>query len=517
MSQEIEIRFAAHPDDLTRLARGGALQGIVMGRAATRHLSTVYYDTKELGFAKAGLALRVRRIGRRHVQTVKNEDSGTLASMRAEYECPLPSARPDLRFVPNADIRERLQAIVNDGTLEPVIETDIRRTTRVLTTQTGDEVELAVDRGEIRTLADERAILPVNEVELELKQGEASALYDLARLISRDTPLTVAPESKAERGLRALEGRQIGTYKAGRTQLASDATAEDAFRATLGHCLKHIARNVSAVAEARDPEGVHQIRVALRRLRVALTSFGPAFQVAGIEELSARAKNLADIFGGTRELDVFACELLEPIEAAAKKPGLPQLRLILETLRRESWESTVALVRSDHFTGFVLDLASAIESRIWRGSAAPEQLGEFLIPARELARATLDARLKKACKRAKHLSRLNAEERHGLRIALKKLRYTAEFFAPLFNPKAVSAFLLRLSKLQDLFGALNDAATSEHILRRVTEHAGANGTPELLEAASFVEGWHQSRIGPTWDNAKKRWKKFGKTEPFWAA
>lgn len=517
MSQEIEIRFAAHPDDLARLARGGALQGIAMGRAATRRMSTVYYDTPELGFAKAGLALRVRKIGRRHVQTVKNENSGTLASERAEYECPLPSALPDLRFVPDASVRERLQTIANDSELSAVIETDIRRTTRSLTTQAGDEVELAVDRGEIRTLAEGQTVLPVSEIELELKHGQTSVLYEMARRLSRETPLTVASESKAERGLRALEGREIGTYKAGRTTLASDATAEDAFRATLGHCLKHITRNVSAVAQARDPEGVHQIRVALRRLRVALSAFGPAFQVPGIEELSARAKNLADIFGSTRELDVFAGELLAPIEAASKKPGLPALRRILEALRRESWEGTAGLVRSDDFTGFVLDLASAIETRIWRGPAAPEHLGEYLRPARELARETLDAKLKKACKRAKHLSSLNTQERHALRIALKKLRYSAEFFAPLFHPKAVSAFLLRLSKLQDLFGALNDAATSEHILRRVIEHAGANSTPELLEAASFVEGWHQSRIGPTWDNAKKRWKKFSKTEPFWAA
>ena len=517
MSQEIEIRFAAHPDDLTRLARGGALSGVAVGRATTRRMSTIYYDTKDLGFAKAGLALRVRKIGRRHVQTVKNENSGNFASERDEYECPLPSAEPDLRFVPDAGVRERLQAIANDTELSPVIETDISRTTRVLTTDSGDEVELAVDRGEIRTFANGHAALPVSEVELELKHGQTSVLYDLARQLSRETSLTVASESKAERGLRALEGREISTYKAGRTALSSDATAEDAFRATLAHCLKHITRNVSAVVEARDPEGVHQIRVALRRLRVALSTFGPSFRVAAIVELSARAKNLSDIFGDTRELDVFAGELLQPIEEAAKKPGLPQLRLILEALRRESWEGAVALVRSDDFTGFVLELASAIETRIWRGVAAPEQLGELLRPARELARETLDAKLKGACKRAKHLSSLNAEERHRLRIALKKLRYTAEFFAPLFPAKAVSAFLMRLSKLQDLFGALNDAATSEHILRRVTEHAGSNGTPELLEAAAFVEGWHQSRIGPTWDNAKKRWKKFTKTEPFWAA
>jgi CHAD domain-containing protein len=172
-------------------------------------------------------------------------------------------------------------------------------------------------------------------------------------------------------------------------------------------------------------------------------------------------------------------------------------------------------VRSDDFTGFLLDLAAAIETRVWRESATPEQLIAFLKPAHELAAETLDKRLKQACKRAKHLSSLNAQERHRLRLALKKLRYSAEFFAPIFAAKPVSAFLERLSKLQDLFGALNDAAMAETILRRITAHAGERGGMELVQTSAFVDGWHQSRIEPTWEKAKKRWKRFIKTEPFW--
>jgi CHAD domain-containing protein len=269
------------------------------------------------------------------------------------------------------------------------------------------------------------------------------------------------------------------------------------------------------VAEARLPEGVHQIRVGLRRLRAAISASGSEFQVRALEALDNRANNLSDIFGATRELDVFACDLLAPIEDCSKQPGLPQLRLTLEELRRESWEQTAKLVQSDDFTGFLIDLAAAIESNVWRESATAGQLAGFARPARELACEALDKKLAKARKRAKHLSSLNVQERHRLRIALKKLRYAAEFFAPLFAAKPVADFLEKLSKLQDLFGALNDAATVENILRRVLEHAGKRGTPGLLEAAAFVDGWHQSRVEPTWDKAKKRWKSFAKTDPFW--
>jgi CHAD domain-containing protein len=362
-----------------------------------------------------------------------------------------------------------------------------------------------------------RTSLAVSEVELELKEGAPAALYEVARCLSRRSPLTVKTESKSARGMRALEGGQIGAHKAGRTELSPDSTAEEAFRLTLLHCLRHIARNAPAVAEARLPEGVHQIRVGLRRLRAALSASGGEFRVRDLESLDERANHLSDIFGGTRELDVFATELLAPVEDTTNKPGLLPLRLILEELRRESWEQAVKLVNSDDFTGFLIDLASAIETRVWRDSASDEQLAAFERPARALASETLDKRLKQAGKRAKHLASLNVQERHRLRIALKKLRYSAEFFAPLFAAKPVSAFLARLSKLQDLFGTLNDAATVETILRRITEHAGRRSGPELLEAAAFVDGWHHSRVEPTWDKAKKRWKGFVKTDPFWKA
>jgi len=128
----------------------------------------------------------------------------------------------------------------------------------------------------------------------------------------------------------------------------------------------------------------------------------------------------------------------------------------------------------------------------------------------------LNRAFRKACKRAKHLSSLDTESRHRLRIALKELRYSAEFFSSLFPPKAVSDFLQRLSKLQDLFGVINDAASVKAILRRALEHAGNRISIELSAAAAFIEGWHQSRVEPTWEKTRKRWKRFVKTEAFWS-
>jgi CHAD domain-containing protein len=350
---------------------------------------------------------------------------------------------------------------------------------------------------------------------MELKDGSPLALYQVARRLCQTAPLLISTESKVERGLRVLQGRCVGAHKAGRLNLPAGCVAEEAFRATLNHCLTHISHNTGAIAEARDPEGIHQIRVGFRRLRAALSAFGEAFRVPTLEHLRQRAKTLSDVFGEVRELDVFALELLAPIETLTNKPGLPQLRLALEEIRRDSWNRAADLVRSDEFTGFMLDLAIAIEGRVWREGATSEQFDQFLRPAKSRGAKSLQRILKKATNQAKRLSELDTEQRHRLRIELKRLRYTAEFFAPLFSAKSVSPFLKRLSKLQDMFGTLNDAATAEHILRRINEHAGKHRGPERAEAAAFVDGWHQSQVAPTWKKARKRWKRFIKKRPFW--
>jgi inorganic triphosphatase YgiF len=516
MPQEIEIRLNTSAADVAKLVQSPAMKRFTIGRPATARLTTLYYDTPDFAIAKSGLSLRVRKKGRSYVQTVKGMNAGTLVSNRAEWEARLPVPEPNLDAVADAGMRDRLIALTQNARVEPKIETAIRRTTRRLRTRKGDEIELAVDTGEIRTLGNGGEKLAVSEVELELKQGSPAALYEIARALTKTASVTVTIESKAERGLRALEGRGPAPHKSGRLELPENASAEEAFRLTLVHCLRHISENIPAV-EARDAGGVHQIRVGLRRLRAALVSFGPAFRTKPFEELRTRAQALASEFGRTRELDVFALELLPPVEDA---PGdgidLAALRLRLETLRQRSWDDATALIRTESFTGFLIDLAAAIEGRAWRDRATAQQESEFNRPAVELARETLIDRHRKTQKRARRLGKLDVEQRHRLRIAMKKLRYAAEFFASLFPAKEVSAYLKQLSKTQDVFGCLNDVSTVQHVLHRVLEQGGTVFVPGLRESAAFAAGWHQSRVDPMWDKAKKRWKKLAKTGPFWA-
>ena len=518
MRQEIEIRLSARPGDLRRLSQTRLVKRLSQGNTATRRYKTVYYDTPEFALAGKGISLRVRRSGRLYVQTVKEKNAGAVISDRVEWESLLPTPEPDLRFVPDTKTRERLIALTGDKQIEAKLETEIRRTIRHLKTEAGDEVEFAADSGEIRTLVDVREVLPVSEVELELKRGSPAALYEIARGLSEKTRLTVAIESKAERGLRALEGPKNATFKAGRMALPLGATAEDAFRISLTHCLRHIAQNTPAVSDARDVEGLHQLRVGLRRLRAALEVFGKVFENEALKELRARAKLLGNAYGETRDLDVFAIELFPPVEAATPgRASIAALRKAIEATREESWGRCVARANSQEFTSFLLDLAAAAETRVWRQGAGPAQIAAFMRPAEEFAREALHKRERNARKRARHLAKLNTKQRHRLRIALKKLRYTVEFFSPLFATKDVTKYLRKLSAAQDVFGAMNDAATANHILDLVLESTSSEQSTILREGAAFVDGWHQARIAPAWRDAKARWKKLAKSKPFWAA
>ena len=314
--------------------------------------------------------------------------------------------------------------------------------------------------------------------------------------------------------MRALAGRGPEAQKPVRVVLAKDASAEEAFRVTLRHCLDHMARNVPAVM-ARQPGGVHQIRVGLRRLRAAITAFGAAFRVPALEELRGQAKSLADAFGVTRALDVFADEMLpdvEPHDIALR--GVDAVRVRLKTVRARSWDDSVALVQSQPFTDFLLALGQAAEQRSWRTGAADQDVSLFERPALELAQESLREELRNACKRAKHLSRLSPDERHRLRLAVKKLRYAAEFFAPLFVDKQVGPYLKRISKVQDAFGALNDASTVQQVLALLLKAPGKR-EKELHEGAAFIAGWHLGRVRGGWHAARKHWKRLVKTEAFW--
>jgi CHAD domain-containing protein len=307
---------------------------------------------------------------------------------------------------------------------------------------------------------------------------------------------------------------QPAAVKARAAILPSDIPAEDAFRLTLLQCQWHIAANISAVVEAREAEGLHQMRVGFRRLRVAFTSFGEHFRNAELDKLRGRAGRMAEHLGPARDLDVFMDDLLEPAaQANGAVESFELLRARANEARRIAWDFAVTHVLSQPFAAFMADLNTAVERRIWLDDA--KSTSAFGQPAQELAAHVLSHRLKAAKKRARRLGDASDEQVHRLRIALKKLRYTGEFFAPLFDKDGVAEFGLRLSRMQDSLGAVHDVIVARETLARLTANGHEQNDGGLSFAAGIVYGWHLDRATHIFKKSVKRWKKFAHTEPFW--
>jgi CHAD domain-containing protein len=340
--------------------------------------------------------------------------------------------------------------------------------------------------------------------QIELKLGEQEDIFPSKRFTPPalvDTPMKTRSHP--------------GAVKARAAILPRDIPAEDAFRLTLLQCQWHIAANISAVVEGRDTEALHQMRVGFRRLRVAFTSFGDAFRNPELDKLKDRAKRMGEHLGPARDLDVFMEDLLEPAaNANGAVESFELLRARAKEARRIAWDFAVTHVMSQPFARFMADLNAAVERRIWLDDAKDGDA--FDKPAQDLGAQALAHRLKAAKNRAKRLGDASDEQIHHLRIALKKLRYTGDFFAPLFGEDDVAAFARRLSKMQDSLGAVHDVMVARETLARLTANSHDNTDPGLSFAAGIVYGWHLDRSTHIFKKSVKRWKKFARAEPFWA-
>ncbi len=282
---------------------------------------------------------------------------------------------------------------------------------------------------------------------------------------------------------------------------------EEACRAILFDCLAHLSANIEPV-KSRNPEGLHQLRVALRRLRAAFVSFADTMPAA--VDLNDRAKIIGRTVAPARDADVFLDDLftqavlrMEPLKA------FDVFRKRAEKVRARAWNAAIKEVCSPDFKRFEDDVAAAAERLAWPTQDA--------IPLPVMVPAIIERHRRRVMKRGRCLKDMDAHHCHRLRIALKRLRYTAEFFAPLYERKAVKGWLGPLKDLQDRLGHLNDVAQVRSVLGRLMmeETSSASLQAELSHAAGLIQGWHQARAERIAEKTLKRWKRFKHAEPFW--
>ena len=538
---EIELKLGLEPSAMNALLRHPAVVAARRGPLRRARVVSSYFDTPDRALASAGIALRVRRDGRRWLQTVKGpalpEAAGTM-HVRREHEWPLVGPAPDpARFV-ETPWRKALERAWRSGGLAARFTTDFVRRTLPLELPDGSFAQLCVDHGQIGA---GRRSVPIAEIELELEAGAPAALIAFARALAADLPFTVGLANKAERG-DALARRQpalgapLRASILGRDALPARLDAATALARVAASCVAQIAGNAPGLLASTDPEWVHQMRVGTRRLRACLALAARLGPDPRIGALAAEAKRLAGALAPARDLDVFHDETLPPLATAlgadpALAAAFAKLRDRLERERRKARAAARAAVASPRFIDFVLaagawiaapvppveasaagDVAIAAPDGDFAGRADPS--GSSLPPAprrmpgaREFASAVLERRHRRVAKALPGLAGRSTAERHAVRIAAKKLRYAAEFFAPMYAPAAARRYAKELAALQGALGATNDAAMAARLAPELA------GDDPLLQG--MIRGYAAAREAGAAAALDASGRRFARAARFW--
>ena len=508
---EIELKLAIAASDVPKLARVPLLKSSSRGRAATSRLYSIYYDTPEFSLRQQGVALRLRRIGARWLQTLKSAGrvEGGL-HQREESETAVPA---QILNYPALAQSGAAAVFADPGLplrLQPVFATDFKRTSWKLEPAAGAEIEFCLDRGAISAGP---AQVPISEIELELKRGPPEQLLEFALKLLQTVPLRLEPASKAERGYALVSGLSAAPVKAAAPALQPAMTVTEAFRIVVFSCVTHLQANERGLIESDDPEYLHQARVALRRLRSALSVFNRAFSRALFEESVVELRWLGRCLGPARDWDVFATETLPLVcQAFPGEPGLHWLTERTAELRSAADSSAREAVASARYTVLLLKLTGMFVRETWQTPADDAAAAARALPLSEFAAGLLERRHKKVMKGGHSLSELDPVRLHALRIEIKKLRYAADFFSALYNKGAVRDYLTTLADLQALLGELNDAVTIERLLEPIRESDAAG---HWLEAPGLIRGWAACKSRAHLDGLEDAWQHFRDCKAFW--
>jgi CHAD domain-containing protein len=301
--------------------------------------------------------------------------------------------------------------------------------------------------------------------------------------------------------------------KAGETRIPGDASFDDAAAIVIGDTLKHFLANWPALRDDDHPEAIHQMRVALRRMRALLALFNREAPCGEFAAVRAEAKRIASALGQARECDAFA-ELIAagPRLEFGKREAFVALDVTIAARREVLHEEARRLIAAPACAQFVLRLQAFLARRGWRNGLGADELPRLTQPARNFAESSLDRLRRRALKRGKGLAQMPDEARHDLRIALKNLRYAAEVFGGLFaSPHEVRAFLRPVSKLQDALGAHNDVAGALAFLDQIS----ASDRSDTAFAAGATLGWFAGGAAVAERSLSQGWKALKNAAPFW--
>ena len=495
---EFELKFEIPPAKLK-----GVAVAILEGKATRQRLQASYFDTADGALAAHGIVVRLRKEGRRWVQTAKGPTTDLLE--RLEQNAALPSqsaaAMPALdlsrhRETPVGKVIDKVLGFKAGGNyprLDLLYETDIQRITRHIA-YGASVVEVALDQGRVFTGGHSQ---PVCELEFELKQGTPLDAIALARQWCAGHGLWMSTIAKSMKGQRLCSANTVSAAISATShkfspKFSQHASGEEVITAIVRSCLSQILPNMSELAGGSNhPDHIHQLRVGIRRLRTALRELGGLTDT--LEPMWAAVLVQAFKALGDHRDHSYLMLVLQPQLLAAGGPAV----------RFSDADSHIPdpgeTVRTEHFQDALIGLVGFVHREVPKTANTSDAL-----------KKTISLRLGKLHKRAlrdgKKFLALDEGRQHGVRKRLKRLRYLVEFAAPLFAVRRVNHMTTALKPVQDALGLYNDELMALHAWRAVVADDSN---------AWFGIGWLSARRQPNAKRCLKEIKAFAQIKPFW--
>ena len=484
MANELELKLAITPDAMARLHQHPLLVRYTEVREPLQVIHNRYFDTPNRDLAQHHVAVRLRAIGDRWWQTVKlMQEHPSGLSIRDEWE--LSVTGPALVLDAFSSLPEELKALLTRWApqLTPVCETLFERDLYRVRFKKDCTFELAMDRGDVRAIrGKEYCSQAISELELELTSGDIRDLLDFSARLAADTAVIPDPRSKLSRGLALADRVPDRAVRVLLPACAPDYKAGMALAACLSACqqvlLKNALRLIQKGRDADRVERVHQMRVALRRLRIIVHQA----QRLMPRRAAALLKSLGDLghlLGAVRDWDVLMTHTQSYVSTCLKMPLDAGLIRHWTRIRKQSLSQLKTELTSPHFGQLMIELEgfrvrlSQKKGGAW-GKWARRDLkkiyGHFLGQLNALQGAD-----QAAC--------------HQARLICKRLRYSLDMYRQLLDPEVFNRWHDEVSRLQEQLGRLQDAsfAAAQCAPSTTPEHEAIQAALYRLEQSIQLE------------------------------
>lgn len=508
VATEVELKLAVAPAVVPTLVRLQVLRDAVRGRVSSNRVHSTYFDTPEGALARSGISIRLRKSGRGWVQTVKAQaiESFTFGPLQRRFELETPLRKPelDVGLLLDSPAGEIIEDRTGAARLTPVFETDFRRTTRMLALGSGTTCRCCIDRGAIRAGG---LIAPISEVELELVEGQATDLLDFALHLSEHVELRLESRTKSDRGYKLLDWKMVPGVRFDLPRLDRSMDVVDALGLIAAAGLAQLLANETGIGARKDPEYLHQARIALRRLRLACALRARVDDSESLKAVREQLGCIGRVLGRARDLDVLETELVPAIVAAfPESEGIARFARRIHRLRGAATLEAARTVSDKNYTQTLL--------RTVRVSVAdvPAAVTPPGVDLTDFAAAAIERRFARIRKRGRHFDELDYVALHELRNDIKRLRYMIDCFGSIWRRKPVKRFAKRLSELQTQLGATNDAVMLDSFAKAWRPFVRS---ADDVEAIGIIRGWAIARASHERRSVSRKWDDFLKTKTFW--